>query len=147
MSRGFTGFLSSLFVRLELRVFRIDQLGTPCINHTLLNLSTHRLGMSRFTDHRSVTNIRQHHGLPTFKYLSRFKLNSLPPANEVWGKVIFSDASVILFTGGEGVVLQGGQPRGGAASRGSASRGGLHPVRGVGQTPPGIRKAGSTHPL
>ena len=24
----------------------------------------------------------------------------LPPANEVWGKVIFSQASVILFTGG-----------------------------------------------
>ena len=39
------------------------------------------------------------------------RLNFLPPANEVWGKVIFSETSVILFTGGRsayrGVCLLG----------------------------------------
>ena len=30
----------------------------------------------------------------------------LPPANEVWGKVIFLHLFVILFTGGGGVVSQ-----------------------------------------
>ena len=30
----------------------------------------------------------------------------LPPANEVWGKVIFLHLSVILFTGGQGVPRQ-----------------------------------------
>ena len=42
----------------------------------------------------------------------------LPPANEVWGKVIFLHLSVILFTGGCLV------PRGDAWSRGSAWSGG-----------------------
>ena len=54
----------------------------------------------------------------------------LPPANQVWGRVIFLHVSVILFTGG-------------AASRVR----GLHPG-GLGRTPPpfGIRKASGTHP-
>ena len=58
----------------------------------------------------------------------------LPPEKEVWGKVIFSEASVILFTGGGGLPtggssLGGGciQGRdlhlGGSAYGGSASRG------------------------
>ena len=37
---------------------------------------------------------------------------TLPPANEVWGKVIFSEASVILFTRGRAVCLQGVLPPG-----------------------------------
>ena len=32
-------------------------------------------------------------------YLDAFS-QKLPPSNEIWGKVIFSQASVILFTGG-----------------------------------------------
>ena len=50
---------------------------------------------------------------------------SLPPANEVWGKVMFLQVSVILFTGGclvpGGVCLvpgEGAGPRGGAWSGG-----------------------------
>ena len=46
----------------------------------------------------------------------------LPPANDVWNKVIFSEASVILFTGGC-VCLRGGV----SAYGGSASRGGGWP--------------------
>ena len=60
----------------------------------------------------------------------------LPPANEVWGKVMFLHLCVILFTGGsasEGVCIQGGLHPGGSASRGSASEG-----EGVGQIPPQI---------
>ena len=34
----------------------------------------------------------------------------LPPANEVWGKVIFSQASVILLTGGSGETPLPGRP-------------------------------------
>ena len=34
-------------------------------------------------------------------YLDTFS-QKLPPANEIWGKVIFSQASVILFPGGSG---------------------------------------------
>ena len=45
----------------------------------------------------------------------------LPPANEVWGKVMFLHLSVILFTGG------------GSASRGSAP--GEVYIQGAGQTP------------
>ena len=41
---------------------------------------------------------------------------SLPPANEVWGKVIFLHLSVILFTGG--CLVPGGACSGGACSRG-----------------------------
>ena len=44
---------------------------------------------------------------------SRYSLCSrLPPANEVWGKVIFLHQFVILFTGGVCVVLFGGGMRG-----------------------------------
>ena len=77
--------------------------------------------------------------------LSRFKVyknmrdvivvnlgSSLPPANEVWGKVMFLHICVILFT--EGGLHPGGRYPGESASRmGSASRGesasrrGLHP--------------------
>ena len=82
----------------------------------------------------------------------------LPPANEVWGKLMFSHVFVcpwgvgfpVCITGHvirrvciQGVCLQGGLHSGGSASRGSASRGsasrgvciqeGLHP----GGLPPG----------
>ena len=63
----------------------------------------------------------------------------LPPADEVWGKVMFLHVSVILFTGG-GFPIDGGLPTDG---RESAYR------EGVGKTPPQKtppRKAGSTHP-
>ena len=40
--------------------------------------------------------------LCTFILLTKYEKNVyLPPANEVWGKVIFLHLSVILFTGGE----------------------------------------------
>ena len=44
----------------------------------------------------------------------RLKLILLPPANEVWGKVIFLHPSVILFTGGStlaGTPLAGTPPK------------------------------------
>ena len=41
----------------------------------------------------------------------------LPPEKEVWGKVIFSEASVILFTGG------GGLPTGGSSLGGGCIQG------------------------
>ena len=56
----------------------------------------------------------------------------LPPAKEVWGRVMFLHLCVILFTRGEGVWLpnmhyrshgQGGLYQGGAASRGFSSGG------------------------
>ena len=40
------------------------------------------------------------------------KRNWLPPANEVWGKVIFLHLFVILFTGGHAWLLPGGGVRG-----------------------------------
>ena len=49
----------------------------------------------------------------------------LPPANEVWGKVMFWHLCVSLFTGG--LCLQGGVCRGVCIQRQSASREGLHP--------------------
>ena len=52
----------------------------------------------------------------------------LPPANEVWGKVIFLHLSVILFTGGC-LVLGGAWSRGVPGSWGCLVRGCL--VRGV----------------
>ena len=46
-----------------------------------------------------------------------FALHLLPPANEVWGKVIFSQASIIVFTGG-GVRAGGGMcARGGVRGK------------------------------
>ena len=69
--------------------------------------------------------------------------NFLPPANEVWGKVIFLQVSVILFTGrlayqhASQVTWLWGLPPGGSASR------------GVGQTPPvryyGIRSTSARY--
>ena len=55
----------------------------------------------------------------------------LPPANEVWGKVMFLHVSVILSPEGgglhpEGVCIQGRLPTGGFASVGSASREGVY---------------------
>ena len=44
-----------------------------------------------------------------------FSAEYLPPANEVWGKVMFLHLPVILFTGGGGV---------------------LHAFRGLGRSPP-----------
>ena len=72
---------------------------------------------------------------------STFIVLLLPPANEVWGKVMFLHLSVILFTGG------------GSASKGSAS--GEVYIQGVGQTPLDAdplstmgysQQAGGTHP-
>ena len=45
----------------------------------------------------------------------------LPPANKIWGKVMFSHLCVILFTGGGGL-----HPKG-SASGGVCIQGGLHP--------------------
>ena len=61
------------------------------------------------------------------------KFSLLPPANEVWGKVIFSQASVILLTGG---VCQGDPParetpppRRPPSPQGRPPRQGYHPAR------------------
>ena len=81
---------------------------------------------------------------------------SLPPANEVWGKVIFSQASVGLYLGGgvhpyrgiQGVCIQWGGGGGGSASRWKRD---LHPG-GLGRPPPPSdtmgygQQAGGTHP-
>ena len=58
--------------------------------------------------------------------MHRTASNLLPPVNEVWGKVIFSQASVILFTGKLGIgfpacitghmTREAGMPPGGSAS-------------------------------
>ena len=51
----------------------------------------------------------------------------LPPANEVWGKVIFLHLFVILFTGGACVVAAGGVhgcSGGRGGMRGCSGRGG-----------------------
>ena len=45
----------------------------------------------------------------------RKRINLLPPANEVWSKVMFSHVSVILLTGA--VYLQEGSTNGGSASK------------------------------
>ena len=78
----------------------------------------------------------------------------LPPANEVWGKVIFSQACVILFTrGGVGfpACITGHNWEGLHPGRESASRGVC--LKGVGQNPPPQlntvgygQQAGGTHP-
>ena len=83
---------------------------------------------------------------------------SLKPANEVWGKVIFSEAMICYSVHGRGGPTSGGGgwdlPTGGICIGG-----GFLPPRGYGQTPrtlqwegggwpdpSGSRKAGSTHP-
>ena len=58
----------------------------------------------------------------------------LPPAHKVWGKVRFSEMSVILLTWGRGVSLWG-----------VCIQGGL-PTEGLGRPLPGTRKVGGTHP-
>ena len=45
----------------------------------------------------------------------------LPPANEVWGKVIFLHLFVILFTGEGGCLVLGGAWSGGSGPRGAWS--------------------------
>ena len=84
----------------------------------------------------------------------------LPPANEVWGKVIFSQVFVCVWGGDVWLPSihhrshdqEGLHPGGGSAAKG----GGLHPggyaCKGVGQTPIRLRymgygqQAGDTHP-
>ena len=58
----------------------------------------------------------------------------LPPANEVWGKVIFLHLSVILFTGGVPVqVPPAGTPPGQVHPLADTPPGQVHPPAG---TPP-----------
>ena len=64
----------------------------------------------------------------------------LPPANEVWGKVIFSQASVILFMG-RGHARPGGMP-GGWAQGGTYGRGCAWPGVGVCAWQGGIHSQG-----
>ena len=106
-------------------------------------------------------------------YLQRTYVTYLPSANEVRGKVIYSEVSVSISTWGSlcmmsppvwlpapmfllGDLCPGGLCAGGFMSRSVSVQGGLCPgmslFRGlclggisVGR-PPGIRKAGSTHP-
>ena len=65
----------------------------------------------------------------------------LPPANEVWGKVIFLHLFVILFTGGsapgEGLLQGGACSRGSACSRGCLLQGGACSWGVPGGEPPG----------
>ena len=74
----------------------------------------------------------------------------LPPANEVWGKVIFLHLSVILFTGGgvPGQVLPPGQVHPSGQVHPPAL---IHPLAGtppwVGTPPWAGRPPGQVHPL
>ena len=63
----------------------------------------------------------------------------LPPSNEVWGRIIFSQVSVTLSIG-VGVDFRAGPMTRGSASRGSPSKGGLHPEGG--QTPSALSTGG-----
>ena len=56
----------------------------------------------------------------------------LPPANEVWGKVIFSEAPVILFTEG------GGLPIGGGLHSGGLPNSAIHKATATGRAVPGF---------
>ena len=56
----------------------------------------------------------------------RFSRFLLPPANEVWGKVIFSQASVILSTGGGG--MHPGDPPPPSTTGYGQQAGGTHPI-------------------
>ena len=74
----------------------------------------------------------------------------LPPANEVWGKVVFLHLCVILFTGGLGfpACITGHMTRGSASGEGLPPGGSAS--MGVGKTLPlqihGIlQQAGGTH--
>ena len=83
----------------------------------------------------------------------------LPPANEVWGKVMFLHLCVILFTGGRGVCPTPSgcrPPRVGQTPWMQTSRVGQTPPPGCRhpglgrppwmQTPPYSQQAGGTHP-
>ena len=92
-------------------------------------------------------------------------LRFLPPANDVWGKVIFSQVCLIPSVHGGGVCIQGvciqgglhlrGLHLGGSASRGSASGGSASGgsassgvcIWGVGRTPLGYYGIQSTSGL
>ena len=74
---------------------------------------------------------------------------SLPPANEVWGKVIFS--KVFVCPWGFSAHITGHMTRGWGSNPGEGvciqRGGGLPTGSGVEQTaPPRFRKAGGTHP-
>ena len=93
---------------------------------------------------------------PTMPYRPRLAL--LPPANEVWGKVIFLHLFVILFTGGMpgpgGCLLRGGSAPGGSGPAGVSGPGGVSAPRGclvpggcLVETPPRMATAaGGMHP-
>ena len=76
----------------------------------------------------------------------------LPPANEFWGKVMFS--WVFVCPRGRGLSTGWGLPRGSASGGwgsasggwGSASRGEESASKGSWAEPPGTGKAGCTHP-
>ena len=55
----------------------------------------------------------------------------LPPEKEVWGKVIFSEASVILFTGGGGLPAEGSSLGGGYIQGRGLHLGGGLPMEGL----------------
>ena len=58
-------------------------------------------------------------GFPSTSTITQFSECLLPPANEVWGNVIFLHLSVILFTGGGAVCGRGGHAwHGGVCGRG-----------------------------
>ena len=60
-------------------------------------------------------------------------ISFLPPANQVWGKVMFLHVSVILFTGG-------GESAWGGGNLHPIREGGLHRGEGWTQTPPELEK-------
>ena len=68
-------------------------------------------------------------------YLSLWIYELLLPANEVWGKVIFSQVSVILLTGGSASVHAGIPPSKENPPPGRAPLPGRHPIQG--DPPPG----------
>ena len=83
------------------------------------------------------------------------RMFSLPPANEVWGKVIFSQACVKNSVHGGGACSRGVPALGGVLPggllRGAAPRGYLVLVRGAWWSPPSppaptATAAGGTHP-
>ena len=85
---------------------------------------------------RQVTIL--HHALSTARL---FPALLLPPANEVWGKVMFY--TCLSVHGGKGVCLQGGLHLGGVCLQGGLPKGSAS--AGVGN-PSGTRKADGAHP-
>ena len=76
-----------------------------------------------------------------FKSHRNYYILFLPPANEVWGKVMFLHLSVILSTG-EGVCNQGPSP----SRRGSVCKGVGQPPVPPSDTMEYSQRAGGTHP-